>query len=261
MKKLIAKAAIIVLVVLTGCSQNNTDTKKLEDQISALQETVSKLQKSEPSANESSTSAPPEATPFAESAAPSNNNQSETAASEASPSEDAISQENTELKQKMNELQDQLNQVQDKASAAENDAAKAKDELEAQLQKTDRSNEEGTYLDTQDLLFWLVVRFDHAWIRYINAGDDEIFSYIQNGSQIYNTAVNYKKDHPRLKERILRIYDNDTTISGNQADIFVYERVEETNTDSSVTMQEYNWKYSAVKENGIWYLTVMTQNY
>ena len=60
----------------------------------------------------------------------------------------------------------------------------------------DRKKELDIYADIEDLLFWLVVRYDHAWVAYINVGDNDIFNFMIKDSQVYNLEKQFKKYQP-----------------------------------------------------------------
>lgn len=161
--------------------------------------------------------------------------------------------------------EEEVTQFKNQIKDLENEIAK-KDELILQkdtetkklLEKYDRSKELSIYADVEDLLFWLVVRFDHAWVAYINIGDEDIFNYMIEDSQIYDLAIKFKQDHPNIKERVPQIWMQDVEISEDSAKIYVHEEVEERNGGAN-EIKAYDWVYYAKKIDNIWYLEQMVK--
>ncbi len=161
----------------------------------------------------------------------------------------AMNSENEALKASLADMEQTLAQKQSEI-----------DNLNAVVSQNSRSQEAGSYYNEEDLLWWLVVKFDEAWIRYINVGDEDIFNYMVKDSQVYNLAINYKKQHAKLKQEMVVIQNESVTINGDTAVIYIYELLREYGSNGAEEEKEYHWAYTAKRIDNVWYLTEMKRS-
>lgn len=92
--------------------------------------------------------------------------------------------------------------------------------------------------------------FNNAWLKYINDGDDRVFSYIVKDSQCYDMAMKYKDK--KLKERFLEMKIGDVRKGEKGIYVWCYEKIEEE-VNGNKSVKEYHWVYK-LSENVMDYL-------
>jgi hypothetical protein len=95
-----------------------------------------------------------------------------------------------------------------------------------------------------------LMNFNRGWLKYINDGDDKVFSYIVKDGECYNIAMKYK--NKKLKERFLDMKIGEMRKGQEGIYVWCYEKIEE-DVNGKKTVKEYHWIYK-LKQNVMDYL-------
>lgn len=102
-----------------------------------------------------------------------------------------------------------------------------------------------------DRIKGVIFKFDELWIDFVNQGDVGLLDYVVAESPVELMIKNYVRD--KTRQKYLSIEITDVKVTGNQADVKVYEKIQQTKGDENEIF-EYHWIYHMKKNGEQWYV-------
>ncbi len=102
-----------------------------------------------------------------------------------------------------------------------------------------------------DKIKGVIFKFDELWIDFVNQGDTALLDYVIPESPVELMINGYTRDD--TKQKYLSIEVGEVKITGDNADVKVYEKMKQDKGDETQIF-EYNWIYHLKKNGEQWYL-------
>ncbi len=103
----------------------------------------------------------------------------------------------------------------------------------------------------KDRIKGVVFKFDELWIDFVNQGSIDLMDYVVEDSPVSEMIKNYIRDDTRQKYLSIQIAD--VNVNGTNADVKVYEKMQQTGKEE-VQIFEYRWIYHLQKKGEQWYI-------
>ncbi len=103
--------------------------------------------------------------------------------------------------------------------------------------------------EDQEAIVATLRAFNDAWIRYVNTGASDVFTYLNPGSSAYSRIANANVNN--LTEELLELELKNVTVDGSRGTVEAYEKFKK-NRSGEVTIATYRWLYRLVEVDGDW---------